>query len=226
MSLIRVAILGSGWGLNIQLPAFKLAGFEVVAVGVRSEEKATALRQQHPSIHFSTNWKSLVELENVDLVSVVTPPHLHVEQALAALAAGKSVICDKPFALNVNEALRAAEAKPTPGRIAIIDHELRCTDIFAHIKAELQEKKSIGEIRHISVDFYSRRDFNAPATWWDDASLGGGLLGAVGSHLIDSVSYLSGDRIVEVSGCLTRVITQRKKSPDSAEGCLLFVTDE
>src|SRR5438067_7107186 len=111
--MARVGIIGRGWGERSQAPNFREAGLDVVAIAGRD------------------NWRSVIDRDDVDLVSIVMPPSLHLEMATAALERGKHVVCEKPTALNASEAQRLVEAaQKRPNQIAIIDHELRFLPSF------------------------------------------------------------------------------------------------
>ncbi|MCB1037363.1 MAG: Gfo/Idh/MocA family oxidoreductase, partial [Acidobacteria bacterium] len=91
---VHVAILGTGWGSRVQLPCFRAAGLEITAVWARSSEAAREATLRHGVPYTSTDWRQLLEEARVDLVAVVSPPHLHREMTLAALEAGKHVLCE------------------------------------------------------------------------------------------------------------------------------------
>jgi predicted dehydrogenase len=127
-------------------------------------------------------------------VSIVTPPHLHAEIAIAALRAGKHVICEKPTALNVAEAENMfAAAQAAPNQLAIIDHELRFHPQRAHMRRLLREGY-IGSLLSLDLDWLYRRglDPKQPWGWINDAEEGGGSLGAIGSHLTDLARWMAG----------------------------------
>src|SRR6266508_3387320 len=187
--MTRVGIIGRGWGERSQAPNFREAGLEIVAVVGRD------------------NWKRALA-DDVDLVSVVMPPSRHVEMATAALEAGKHVICEKPTALNAAEAqVLVAAAEAHPKQIAIIDHELRFLPSFRAARERIFE---IGPIRYAEVRYASpsRGDRSRPWNWWSDASQGGGVWGAVGSHFIDTLRYL-GNEIEAVQAVLATMIDER-----------------
>ena len=187
--MMRVGIIGRGWGERSQAPNFREAGLEIVAVVGRD------------------NWKRALA-DDVDLVSVVMPPSRHVEMATAALEAGKHVICEKPTALNAAEAqVLVAAAEAHPKQIAIIDRELRFLPSFRAARERLFE---IGPIRYAEVRYASpsRGDRSRPWNWWSDASQGGGVWGAVGSHFIDTLRYL-GNEIEAVQAVLATMIDER-----------------
>jgi predicted dehydrogenase len=159
-----------------------------------------------------------------------TPPS-HARCAIAALAAGKHVLCEKPMALNASEAAAmVAAAERRPDRLAWIDHELRYEPNRRKAR-DLIRAGAIGTVRHLELSLkpYLRTDGRAqtqsadtPWTWWSDAAQGGGILGAVGSHLIDLCLYWTGAGVVEVAGRATSPTDARR----DASGALRPVTAE
>jgi len=157
----------------------------------------------------TTDWKALVSQPEVDLVSIVSPPHLHKEMVLYALQANKHVLCEKPFALNLAEAKEMLTASQKhPHLITWVDHEIRLLDIFKQMKAAVLK---YGKILSISSYGIIRMGTDRDFYWWNDENLGGGILGAVGSHYIDLTHWLTGLKITSVSAQLG---TQTKTSKD------------
>src|ERR1044071_2910868 len=148
-----------------------------------------------------------VQLPGLDLVVISSTPDAHARYSIAALEAGKHVLCEKPMAIDAFEASQMLEAAAArPDRLAWIDHELRYEPNRRRVR-ELIRANAIGELRHIELSLkpYLRGDgrpqaFDAPWTWWSDAARGGGLLGAVGSHLIDLCRFWSGSGITPGAG--------------------------
>jgi predicted dehydrogenase len=196
--MARVGIIGRGWGERSQAPNFRDAGLEVVAIAGRD------------------NWRSVVDRDDVDLVSIVMPPSRHVEMATAALERGKHVVCEKPTALNAGEAQKMVEAaRKRPNQIAIVDHELRFLPSFI---AARQRIADIGPIRYAEVRYASpgRGDRSRPWNWWSDANEGGGIWGAVGSHFVDSLRYLEME-IESVQAMLATIIKERSGKPVTSD---------
>ncbi|HEX2163244.1 MAG TPA: Gfo/Idh/MocA family oxidoreductase [Thermoanaerobaculia bacterium] len=201
---VRVGVVGTGWGAGVQVPAFRAAGLEVTALWARSEEKARA-KAGELGIGFATDdWRRLVEHPAVDLVTVTTPPHTHHEISVAALAAGKHVLCEKPFALDAREAAEmAGAARARADRLALVDHELRFVPVRRRLR-ELVAGGFVGELRTVELTVWSpmRLDPERRWDWWSDAAAGGGILGALGSHHVDFVQWLTGRRVEAVSARL------------------------
>src|SRR5438309_352895 len=121
--------------------------------------------------------------------------------------AGKHVLCEKPTAVSATEAQRMLDASERrPRQIAWVDHEIRYEPNRRKAR-DLIRAGAIGEVRHLELVLrpYLRGDGRvqttaAPWTWWLDASRGGGILGAVGSHLVDLCRFWTGSEIVSVAG--------------------------
>ncbi len=204
--MARIGIIGTGWGARVQVPVFREAGLEVVAIAGHDSAKTRQASDELQVTPFAS-WRELIASE-VDLVTIVTPPSEHVEMACAALAAGTHVLCEKPTALNAagaEQLVGAAAAKPD--RIALIDHELRFLPAWCEARRRLRE---LGGVRYAEVRYASpsRGDRSRAWNWWSDAARGGGVLGAVGSHFIDSVRYLIGE-IDAVQASVNTIIAER-----------------
>ena len=148
------------------------------------------------------DWEAMLAAHDFDLVCIATPTFLHAPQTLAAIEAGAHVLCDKPTAMNADEAARMLEAAETAGRIHMIDHELRFNPNRMRI-AELIADGSLGEIRHVDITNVGSTWAN-PASrpqndWWSLAEKGGGRLGANGSHQVDLLRWWLGE-VAWVSG--------------------------
>ena len=189
--MAKVGIVGTGWGARVQVPMFREAGLQVVAISGFHAQKTREIALSL-DVRAYDDWRDLVN-SDLELVSVTSPPSEHRQMAVAALEAGKHVLCEKPTALNVAEASElVAVAKRYPDRIAIIDHELRFLPAWRETRASLVGKKSeIGAIRYAEVRYSSpaRGDRSRGWNWWSDASRGGGIWGAVGSHFADALRY-------------------------------------
>jgi predicted dehydrogenase len=224
-SPVGIGIIGTGFARTTQIPGFRdCMGAKVVAIASRNRERAAAIASEFGIEHVAADWQELVAHNDVDLVSVVTPPSTHMEITLAALEQRKAVLCEKPMALNAAEAKRMVEKAHDAGVLALIDHELRFLNSRRVMRGML-ESGAIGTVRHCNYVF--RSDYRGIADrawdWWSDEKMGGGALGAIGSHVVDSFRWMLNTEVTNVLGMLTTHIRQR---PDKAGGGLRDVTTD
>ncbi|HET7790491.1 MAG TPA: Gfo/Idh/MocA family oxidoreductase [Gemmatimonadales bacterium] len=215
---IRVGVIGAGFARRVQIPGLRLVP-ELAVTAIASARRASAesAAREFGIPHVYDDGESLARSGEVDLVLVSSTPAVHARQAIAALEAGKHVLCEKPTALNALEArqmLDAAAARPR--QVAWIDHELRYEPNRRRVR-ELIAGGAIGEVRHIELVLrpYLRGDgrpqaADAPWNWWFDAAEGGGILGAVGSHLIDLCRFWTASEVVHVTGRVATFVRERK----------------
>jgi predicted dehydrogenase len=222
---IRIGIIGAGFARTTQIPGFKNCdGAEIVAIASVRREHAEEVARAFEIRHVASDWRELVARDDIDLVSIVTPVVTHCEMTLAALDHGKAVLCEKPMAMNADEARRMTERVRDAGALALIDHELRFLASRLRMK-ELIHQGELGKIKHVQLTFRSdsRADSNRPWNWWSDKSQGGGALGAIGSHVVDGFHWLLGTSVSEVFCSLATHINER---PDDAGQLRQVTTDD
>lgn len=224
-SPVGIGIVGTGFARTTQIPGFRdCMGAKIVAIASGHRERAEAVAKEFGIEHVAADWQELVAHPDVDLVSVVTPPSTHLEITLAALEQGKAVLCEKPMAMNAAEALRMVEKANAAGKLALIDHELRFLN-GRRVMRGMLESGAIGSVRHCNYVF--RSDYRGVADrnwdWWSDAAMGGGALGAIGSHVVDSFRWMLSTEISSALGMLTTHIKQRT---DKRSGQLREVTTD
>lgn len=215
---IRLAIVGTGFGKSVQIPGFRACpNAEVYAICASTLEKAKAVQQEFGIPHAFANYKAMLRLQELDLVSITTPPHLHFPMTIAALRAGKHVLCEKPMAMNLHEARQMWRRAKHSNLVCLIDHELRFNPARRHIK-QLISEGFIGRLRHVQISLtlsYRSTSEMRSWDWWSDKKRGGGILGAVGSHQIDLLRWWFGE-IIEARGHLETFIKTRPM-PESLE---------
>ncbi len=211
--VVRVGVIGTGFGAEVQIPGFQTRPeTEVIAVCSGRMERARETAQRFGISNAFDDYRELLKLPDLDLVSVVAPPYLHYPMTMAALEAGKHILCEKPMAMNITEARQMLRAAETRGLIHMIDHEFRFQPGRALMK-ELIDEGYLGEVFNIQITMFrgSRGDIagRAPWGWLSQREKGGGFMGAVGSHYIDSLRWWFGD-IAAVCGDLKTFVKQRK----------------
>jgi predicted dehydrogenase len=175
-----------------------------------------------------TDWKRLVSRDDVDLVDVCTPGSSHAEISIAALEAGKHVLCEKPLANTVEEAramAAAAERAAAGGVRAMVGFNFRRVPAVA-LARELVAAGRLGALRHVRAAYLGSHllDPELPLVWrLQAAEAGSGALGDLGAHAIDLAQYLAGDRIAGVSA-LTETFVRERPLADGSGGQLGPVT--
>ena len=208
---VGIGIIGTGFARKVQIPAFlSCDGAKIVSIASGSIENARSAADECGVEHYTDDWRETVRHEDVDLVCITTPPKLHHEMTLFALEHEKHILCEKPMAMNVAEAVEMAAAADSANVLALIDHELR----FQHGRQTayaMLRLGEIGKIRHAKYLFQAphRGDPHLPWNWWADAEQGGGALGAINSHIIDSFNWFLGTDVSTVFCQLQTVIKDR-----------------
>ncbi len=162
----------------------------------------------------ATDWASVVTRDDIDIVDICTPGATHCEIALAALAAGKHVLVEKPLANSVAESeqmVAAAALAAERGVQAMIGFNYRRVPALA-LARDLIERGRIGAVRQVRAAYHQDwlSDEGAPMTWrLRKETAGSGALGDLGSHVVDQLHYLLGERIVAATGHLRTFVTER-----------------
>ncbi|MFE9647518.1 Gfo/Idh/MocA family protein [Streptomyces sp. NPDC006365] len=161
-----------------------------------------------------TDWRSLIARDDVDLVDICTPGDSHAEIALAALAAGKHVLCEKPLANTVEEAeamTEAAEAAARRGQVAMVGFNYRRVPATSLARKMVAEGR-LGALRHVRVTYLQDWlvDPEFPLTWrLRKETAGSGALGDLGAHIVDLAQYLVGQPVVGVSALTETFVRER-----------------
>ncbi|MGY1856959.1 Gfo/Idh/MocA family protein [Modestobacter sp. SYSU DS0290] len=161
-----------------------------------------------------TDWHRLLERDDVDLVDICTPGDTHAEMAIAALAAGKHVLCEKPLANTVAEAeamAAAAERAAASGVRAMVGFTYRRVPAIAFARRLVADGR-LGEIRHVRAQYLQDwiADPAAPMSWrLQKEKAGSGALGDIGAHVVDLTQFITGERLTGVSAVLETFVRKR-----------------
>lgn len=216
---VRVGIIGASFAKAAYLPALRhVHDVEVTAIASARLESARAAADAFGIPDAYDDWQQMLGSHDFDLVCIATPTVLHEAQTLAAIEGGAHVLCEKPTAMNVAEAARMLDAAEAAGRVHMIDHELRFNPNRMKIAALIDEG-ALGEIRHVDIANIGKT-WSDPASrpkgdWWSRAEMGGGRLGANGSHQVDLLRWWLGE-VEWVSGAAPVIVPDRV-DPESGE---------
>lgn len=219
---LRVAMIGHGFmgaahsvGWR-QAPAaydLPLAPRMAVLVG-RDADKTSAAARKWGWEETSTDWRSVIARDDIDLVDIVTPGDSHAEIAIAALAADKHVLCEKPLANSVAEAEameQAAREAAANGIRAMVGFTYRRVPAVTLMRDMIAAGR-VGTIRQVRASY--RQDWLAdpesPMTWrLDKDRAGSGALGDIGAHIVDMTQFVTGQALAEVSGVVETLVDER-----------------
>jgi predicted dehydrogenase len=193
MKTFRVGIVGAGFGVAGHLPALtNHPRFEVVALASPSTAAKAASEARVP--HAFRSCAEMLAGADLDAVVVASPPFAHRDDVLASLSARKHVLCEKPFALRVADARAMLAAAQGAGVACGVVHEFRFVPQAQALK-ELVVNGHLDHLRNIEITLLRhslRRLERRPRSWWFERERGGGLAGAILSHLIDHANWLAG----------------------------------
>ncbi|GIW89298.1 MAG: oxidoreductase [Isosphaeraceae bacterium] len=170
--------------------------------------------------HSTTNWRDAVASPEIDLVDIVTPNDQHAEMALAAIAAGKHVACEKPIAGSLQEARSMVEAARNAGVQTFVWYNYRRVPAVA-LAHRLVKEGALGQIRHVrAVYLQDWADESVPLIWrFQKERAGSGSHGDLNAHIIDMTRFVTGEEITEVAGALSATfITERTIPSGGAAG--------
>jgi predicted dehydrogenase len=184
------------------------------ALAGRDPDKVAAAARQLGWESTETSWRALADRDDIDLVDVCTPGDTHAEIAIAALEAGKHVLCEKPLANSVEEAeamTLAAEKAAAAGVRSMVGFTYRRVPAIGLARRLVAEGR-LGTIHHVRAQYLQDWivDPEAPLSWrLDKAKAGSGALGDIGAHIIDLAEHITGDTIGRVSGRLRTFVDER-----------------
>lgn len=212
----RVGISGAGFGIKAHLPALLAhPRFEVVALASPSSAATVAKERNIP--HAFASAAEMIAGCDLDCVVVASPPFTHRDDVLAALDARKHVLCEKPFALNVEEAEEMLAASLNAQTACGVVHEFRFVPQRMAMK-QLVANGHLRPMREIEVTqlgTFLRENAERPRGWWFERERGGGAAGALLSHVIDSANWTVGRAPKRTIGLLRTANPMRRDAQGS-----------
>ena len=202
---MRVGVIGRGFGARVVAPAFgETDGCDVVDIVSPRDQEAVA---------------GLCARSDLDLISVHSPPFMHHDHVRLAIEGGHAVLCDKPFGRNSSEAAAMCELATEAGIVNLVNFEMRFDPLRERLRA-LIVGGAVGTPEHVHVTSFLSLS-RAPLRkygWLFDADLGGGWIGAWGSHLVDFLRWSFGD-VSEASAQLRTAVRERPDASGQMQAC-------
>jgi predicted dehydrogenase len=195
----------------------------MVALAGRSRDAVTTAAERLGWESAETDWRALIRRDDIHVIDICTPGDTHAEIAIAALDAGKHVLCEKPLANTVAEAAamtEAAERARANGIRAMTGFSYRRVPALT-LARDLVRQGRLGTIRHVRAQYLQDWivDPGFPLVWRLDASkAGSGALGDIGAHIIDAAQFVTGDRLAGVSALLETFVTERPLAGGGGRG--------
>ncbi len=183
---------------------------EMTVLCGREEAAVSAAAAQMGWKEYSTDWRKVVERQDIGLIDISTPGDTHYDIAMAAAEAGKNILCEKPLANSLDQARQMQEAVERAGVVAMVNFNYRRVPAVQLAK-QLIDSGRIGEIRHWRAVYLQDWivDPEFPLVWRLQKDLAGsGALGDIGAHIADLARFLVGE-IEEVNGLLTTFVKER-----------------
>ncbi|MFN7179280.1 Gfo/Idh/MocA family protein [Hyphomonas sp.] len=190
--MIRIGILGAAKiaPKAVIVPASKRADCSVVCVAARDGEKARAYAGEHGIPEWEASYEALIARRDIDLIYNALPPHRHMDLTIAALEAGKAVLCEKPFAMNAREARAMTEAAARSGRPLVEAFHYRFHPMFEEILRQVNEG-AIGKLCAVRAEFSVAIKYR-PGELRHDPALGGGALMDLGCYALHWARTVAG----------------------------------
>lgn len=225
---LNIAIIGMGFmgrahsNAWSQLNKFFDTEYEIClkAVAGKNEERTRQFAKRWGYESYTTDWHTLLDREDIDVIDILTPTYLHKEMAVAAMKAGKHVICEKPCSLTWEECHEMAETAAKAGVVSYLNHNYRRVPAVALAKQMIEEGK-LGTIYHYRGSYLQEwiMDENFPVTWQlKKETAGGGALYDLASHNVDLARYLVGEPVAVTAMLKTFV----KERPEPGENSAVF----
>ena len=193
---------------------FDVPAFEQRVIVGRDADRVAAAADQLGWSEWATDWRAVLERDDIDIVDICTPGDLHAEIATAALAAGKHVLVEKPLANTLAEAQQMADAAAVAERagiLSMVGFNYRRVPALALARRLVSEGR-LGDIRQARVSYLQDwlTDADSPMTWrLRRETAGSGALGDLASHAVDQLQFLLGEPVASVSATTTTFVPTR-----------------
>jgi len=216
MKTIKIGLIGCGRVSSFHVEGYqKIEDVEIKALCAPRLEKAYALAEKFSlkNVEFFSDYRDMLAQKNIDAVDIMTPDYLHSKIAIDCAAVGLPILCEKPLALNSQEAKIMYEAVKSADILAMVGFVYRFNPSVLTVK-ELIDSGAIGDIYHFRARLSTPRLSNPdlPLEWRLDRNKGGyGAISDLGSHFIDLARFLTGDEFALVMGVGQIFIHDRRR---------------
>jgi predicted dehydrogenase len=216
---IGAAVIGTGFIGTVHVEQLRRIGVDVRGVLGSTPERGAARAEALSVRHAYGSLEQILADPSVHVVHVTSPNHLHVPQAVAILAAGKHVVCEKPLALTATESAGLVEAAAASGLVNAVNFNIRFYPLHQHMREAVAEGR-LGDVRFVTGHYF--QDWLLHDTDWNwrlEPDKGGALraVGDIGSHWLDLMAFVTGQPIVSVMADLATFVTVRQEPTGPVE---------
>ncbi|MDE2451794.1 MAG: Gfo/Idh/MocA family oxidoreductase, partial [Gammaproteobacteria bacterium] len=217
MTEIGAAVVGTGFIGVVHVEALRRLGVRVHGVVGSSRERAAARSLELGLPPAYESFEAMLDDPRVEVVHITSPNHLHHAQAMAALEAGKHVVCEKPLAMTSRQSAELTQVAEASGLVNAVNFNIRFYPVLQHLRGVIEDE-GLGAIRLVSGHYL--QDWLLLDTDWNwrlEPELGGELraVADIGSHWMDLTSFLVGKRISAVMAELETFIKTRRRPAGS-----------
>jgi predicted dehydrogenase len=216
---IGAAVIGTGFIGTVHVEQLRRIGVDVRGVLGSTPERGAARAEALSVRHAYASLDDILADPSVDVVHVTSPNNLHVPQALAIIAAGKHVVCEKPLALTATESAGLVEAAAASGLVNAVNFNIRFYPLHQHMREAVADGQ-LGDVRFVTGHYF--QDWLLHDTDWNwrlEPDKGGALraVGDIGSHWLDLMAFVTGQPIVSVMADLATFVTVRQEPTGPVE---------
>lgn len=213
---IRVGIIGTGFGAGVHVPILKKhPAYDVVSIASMRQVRAAKVATDLEICNFRDDWREMLRADSLDLDVITTKPTHHAEMSHVALKTSHNVLCEKPPALGVAEVEFMAKTAQESGNIAAMNFQWRYLPERQAVERILDEHR-VGDIIHVNWSaawpLWSYIQHSG-ASWDWQTEEGGGMLGALGSHIIDALYQWFGP-FASIQGQTINHVPKRKSGTE------------
>jgi len=209
MERVRVAVAGTGFAQRTILPALsEIESVEVVTLsGGRDLNKTRAVAERFNIPQWELAFDQMVAQPGLDLVFIASPHQYHFDMVRSALEHDLHIVCEKPLALTMSDIEYLLNQSQASEKLHLVNHQLRFFPLFLTFR-DLIREGAIGRPYFVKITFQTSRLVSPGMTWrwWFEPENGGGMVLAMGSHLVDLVQFWFGQTIQDVNAYMSPVL--------------------
>lgn len=219
MKKLKVGITGIGRFGEFLLSAYKeLKDIKIYAICSRNENKIRKIAKKYNIPHICTDYKKLLKIKEIDIIVIATPPFLHAQMIINALNAKKHVLCEKPLALNLQQAKKIKKAINKNKKLFTIDYILRENELIKKVKKIINEK-IFGSVQNFTFENFASDSHLSPTHWFWDKTKSGGIWIEHGVHFFDIFHYLLDQKCKKI---ISFSIKRNKKIEDQVSAICVY----